>query len=301
MIITRMSGGLGNQLFQYAIGRHLSIAHQTELLVEISHYLDQTGMTPRVFTLSNYNIAARIATESDLRAIGVPDMTGMKTINKARRYLFRLFERLKSAKKRKLILEKNYRFDKSVLGSGNPCYLNGNWQSAKYFEPSASIIRNEITLKNSFSQEAEMVKSQINSSNSISLHVRRGDYAEKQRANALHGVCSMEYYQHAIAYIAEREPDITIFVFSDDIEWVKKNLHTPHPIVYVSNSAIPDYQELVLMSQCKHHIIANSTFSWWGAWLNPSPAKIVVAPKHWFASNQVDASDLIPESWVRIT
>lgn len=296
-----MSGGLGNQLFQYALGRHLSIMHQTELLVETSHYLDQTGMTPRVFTLSNFNIAARIATESDLRAIGVPDMTSMKTSHKARRYLFRLFERLKSPQKRKFVLEKSYRFDKNILKSGNPCYLNGNWQSVKYFEPSASIIRGEITLKDEFSPEAEVIRSQINKGNSVSLHVRRGDYAQKQKANALHGVCSIEYYQAAIAYIAEREPNIIIFVFSDDIEWVKKNLHTPHPIVYVSNSAIPDYQELVLMSQCKHHIIANSTFSWWGAWLNPSPAKIVVAPKHWFASNQVDASDLIPESWMRIT
>ena len=135
--------------------------------------------------------------------------------------------------------------------------------------------------------------------NAVSVHVRRGDYVNNKNANAFHGVCSPEYYRKAIELIAKRVDSPKYFVFSDDIEWVKEHIEIPNA-VFVSQKDIADHEELVLMSKCKHAIIANSSFSWWGAWLNANPNKLVIAPKQWVSDSRVNTVDAIPAEWVRI-
>ncbi len=141
----------------------------------------------------------------------------------------------------------------------------------------------------------------IQSFKSVSLHIRRGDYVSNKVTNQVHGVCDLNYYSHAISYIAERISNTHLFVFSDDPEWAKGNLKTEIPTFFVDNNrADKDYEDLKLMRQCKHNIIANSSFSWWGAWLNQNAGKIVIAPKKWFNDKSINTKDLIPEKWIRL-
>ena len=138
----------------------------------------------------------------------------------------------------------------------------------------------------------------ISQTNSVSLHIRRGDYVSNQKTNQTHGTCDLDYYQRCITEIEKEVENPYFFVFSDEIEWVKENLKINHPAEYVDqNTGDKSYEDMRLMSQCKHNVIANSSFSWWGAWLNSYPDKIVFAPKRWFASDKHNTKDLIPEGW----
>jgi hypothetical protein len=135
----------------------------------------------------------------------------------------------------------------------------------------------------------------------VSIHVRRGDYVSDAGTNRFHGTCSVDYYHDAVDRISGFAPASHFFVFSDGIDWAKENLRLRQPVTYVDfNDGEKNYEDLRLMSLCKHHIIANSSFSWWGAWLNPNPDKIVIAPKKWFNDPSINTDDLIPNSWLRL-
>jgi hypothetical protein len=137
--------------------------------------------------------------------------------------------------------------------------------------------------------------------NAVSLHVRRGDYVSNPDSSRVHALCGMDYHQTAVRRIAEVSPQPHLFVFSDDPEWAARNLHLDHPMTIVTgNDTRHDYEDLHLMSLCKHHVVANSSFSWWGAWLNGNADKIVIAPARWFASGKFDTRDLFPSSWTTI-
>lgn len=147
----------------------------------------------------------------------------------------------------------------------------------------------------------EQVAQNILSVNAVSLHVRRGDYVSNLTINQFHGTCSLEYYNQAIAQIAKKVETPHFFVFSDDPEWVKSNLKIDYSITIVDhNNADKNYEDIRLMSLCKHHIIANSSFSWWGAWLCRNPNKIVIAPLKWFNDKSINTTDLIPDGWIKI-
>ncbi len=187
----------------------------------------------------------------------------------------------------------------------NNSYLEGAWTSEKHFIGFKDIIRNDFTLKNTPSKETIASKNLIRSSSpSVSVHIRRGDYVTDQKTKMYHGQCDMSYYEKAIETISSRIKvnvhDLNVFVFSDDIEWSKINMKLPARLNFVSNMEIPDYEEIYLMSLCDHHIIANSTFSWWGAWLNPKHDKIVVAPKRWSIKQSHLYGDVVPPEWLKI-
>ena len=136
---------------------------------------------------------------------------------------------------------------------------------------------------------------------SVCIHIRRGDYVEDIITNQFHGVCNLDYYYRSIEYIASKIKNPYFFVFSDDPLWVKQNLILKYPCDYIDqNFGKKDYEDMRVISKCKHNIIANSSFSWWGAWLNINPNKIVIAPKNWFKSKAINTKDLIPESWFKI-
>lgn len=198
--------------------------------------------------------------------------------------------------------ERTYAYDPDVFAQNNNIYFDGYWQTEKYFTHIADELRKEITPIKPLSEYSQSIRAEIQKTNAVSLHVRRGDYITDTSANAYHSVCSMEYYQRAITYMTERIPSPHFFIFSDDYEWSVENFKfLKHPFTCVRGSEERNYEDMRLMAQCKHHIIANSSFSWWGAWLNPSKEKQVIAPKQWFANApKNDTRDLLPEEWVKM-
>jgi hypothetical protein len=197
--------------------------------------------------------------------------------------------------------ERAFSFDARVLDCSDQAYLDGFWQSEQYFSPIANLIRQDLQLKNPLPENLKALVTQIQSTNAIAVHVRRGDYVSNPTTTAYHGVCSVQWYEDAAKYMIEKIENPVFFVFSDDYEWVRKNIYFDAPTVFITPS--PDGQEcndLHVMSLCQHNIIANSSFSWWGAWLNANPNKIVIAPQQWFAAGNHDTKDLIPHSWIRL-
>ncbi len=296
-ILVRLSGGLGNQMFQYALGRNLSFKNNVELKVETSDFDDPKN--PRLYKLDKFNVNAILANKKDFREIGLPNMENRDFLSRIARRIFRIFDGRKSIYKRKFVIEPHFYFCPDILKITSSCYLSGVWQSEKYFKDVEEVIRKEFTLRNKPSAETENWIQKTSGCNSVSIHIRRGDYVNSPKTNQFHGVCSIEYYDRAIDLISQKITAPVFYIFSDDIEWVKGNLKIPYSKFYVSDSTVPDYEELIVMSKCKHNIIANSSFSWWGAWLNESPEKIVIAPQKWFAGN-TDTRDLIPASWIRL-
>jgi hypothetical protein len=180
-------------------------------------------------------------------------------------------------------------------------YLEGYWQSEKYFADIGEQLRNELTLKAPpDAQNAETIAA-IENCNAVCLHVRRGDYVAEPDINAVHGTCDADYYQRAVAAVANRVADPVFFVFSDDPDWCATRLRVPYPVNLIThNVRSQDHEDLRLMTHCKHFILANSSFSWWGAWLASRPEKTVICPKRWFARADVPTDDLIPSTWTRL-
>jgi hypothetical protein len=196
----------------------------------------------------------------------------------------------------------NSRFNPAILRLTDNISLDGYWQSEKYFSDIAPVIRSDFTVRVEPEGLNREVASVINGCNAISIHFRRGDYVTDAKIAARHGACTNDYFIKAVELIKARVERPHFFVFSDDPAWVREHFTIPHTMTLVDHNG-PDkaHEDLRLMSLCRHHIIANSSFSWWGAWLNPRPDKIVIAPLRWFNDPTVDTSDLIPESWLRIT
>ncbi|RDB07693.1 alpha-1,2-fucosyltransferase [Runella aurantiaca] len=285
MIIVKLSGGLGNQLFQYALGRQLSIVNHTDLKMDTTNFSQPSGGTTRTFALGSFNIHAAQANKDEIKLLaGEPN---------------RIFQRVR----RKIGLmpihyfkEPHFHFYQPVLSLQDGVYLDGYWQSEKYFAEIADRIREDLKPVGSFSNQYETFKQSIKQSVSVSVHIRRGDYTTTSKANRYLKPCEALYYQTAVEYLTKRISNLVFFVFSDDIEWAKAHIHFGFPMQYVEGNSAQE--DLLLIASCQHHIIANSTFSWWGAWLNPHPDKIVIAPQKWFSTERFDTKDLLPESWI---
>jgi hypothetical protein len=293
MIILHLSGGLGNQMFQYAFGRATAKKLGAELKLELT---DPTLIIHNGFELERvFNIQASGATEADIQA--VLGMYRYRLIRKAFKVsgVSKIF-------KSPTIEEPHFHYSPEMLAIPDRSYINGYWQSEKYFLEIESEIRSDFNFKLPMSRQNADLAEIISQTNSVSLHVRRNDFAKNSKINSTHGLCSLKYYQAAIRYIAGRVERPSFFVFSDDATWVKSNLKIDFPCEFVEhNQGSESYNDMRLMSLCQHHIIANSSFSWWGAWLNPDPNKLVVAPQAWFANLHIDTRDLIPADWMRVS
>lgn len=292
MIISRVIGGLGNQMFQYAVGRAVSLVRNVPLRLDISGFANY-GLHQWIEFQRIFNCTAEIANEGDVRRI-----LGWQSSARVRGILSR--RSITAFRKKGFIVEPHHHYWQGIRDVPHDCYLMGYWQSEKYFLDVASVIRSHFTFKfPPVNRNADIVDL-INQVSAVSLHVRRGDYANNPDTTATHGLCSLEYYHAAIQYIAERVKQPEFLIFSDDVEWVKDNLKIKFPSHYVDhNHGAESYNDMRLMSLCQHHIIANSSFSWWGAWLNPSTKKIVIAPKRWFA-NKTDVRDSFSQGWVTL-
>jgi len=292
MIVIRLQGGLGNQLFQYAAARRLAYQHKTEVVIEDSYFSDsRNGHTQWQYDLGNLNVALRFPTTGERKSF-LPYC----------RHPWRLLRTVVSLPGRyRYVRERHFHFDPRILHLPDNVFLDGYWQSEKYFVDIDDLLRTELSFRDELSPEEKNFANAIKASSAVSIHVRRGDYVTNPRAAATHGTCSLDYYQRAASYMKERIGSPTYFVFSDDPEWALRHmtfLSAGEHVVNVQTKS--GFRDLRLMSLCKHNIIANSSFSWWGAWLNTHARKIVVAPQKWFATGQFNTHDLIPCAWVRV-
>lgn len=292
MICVQISGGIGNQMFQYAFGKSCCIiADDSELFWDDSmYYFDDI----RSFSLDVFKIKGQKITLKQMDKISKEPVLfkWFKSIFKMDQEYF----------KQKIIIEKSFCYDvnfpeyrkKNVI-------FKGYWQSERYFNTIRSELLSDFQLSRSLTEVAVNYREKMIEVNSVSIHIRRGDYVKNEKTNLFHGVCPPSYYKKAVTFFLEKIPEVHFFIFSDDKDWVKSEF------TFISNFSIVenvpfDYEELHLMSQCKHNIIANSSFSWWAAWLNTNPSKTIIAPKQWFANEEMQAQtqDLIPDNWIRI-
>lgn len=266
----------GNQLFQYAAGRYLAYKHNTALFIDIARY----GGYKRVYALPYFHTVGK--TINPIPALIYKRITGNP--------LWKLY-------RGPIFLEKDHRFHPAVHSLPRNCTLFGYFQSERYFKPISSIIRQEISFRPTpLDDETRSLRRTIISSNAVSIHVRRGDYLKFARYN----VCTMSYYKNAMATMRQRLTDPRFFVFSDDVAWCVQNFEkSDGALVFVDLKQSRDDPliDMRLMSECKHHIIANSSFSWWGAWLNRNSEKIVLCPDIWFRGENVPIEEKLCEGW----
>jgi hypothetical protein len=285
-------GGLGNQMFQYAAGRRLAYVHRTELKLDLSWFNEIAAKaTPRKYELAAFKFHPLIASSEDVARYLKPPylLSALNVLNR----LFPLVGQ-------KHITEKHFHFDPAILSLPDNVYLDGYWQSPRYFVDIEEVIRSEFTITSELTALNKQITEFIARTESVAVHIRRGDYVANPVTSRYHGTCTLDYYRAAVDAIASRVKKPHFFLFSDDPAWTKNNLLSIQPMTMIDHNG-PDkaYEDMRLMSLCRHHIIANSSFSWWGAWLSRRPDKIVVAPRKWFGEKQVNTDDLLPEQWLR--
>lgn len=292
MIVVQLCGGLGNQLFQYALGRTLALKYNTDLRFDTSLFAGAVarGETPRSYRLEHYQVKGRPLDKFTNLLLPPFPRRVPKWLSWCPRWPGMV----------KRVSEQGHGFNPSVMDCGRAAYLAGYWQTERYFERYAEHIRADLQLKEPLSVRRQEIIARIGQEEAVSIHVRRGDYVTNPNASAYHGTCSAEWYDAAISEMRKRTRSARFFVFSDDPAWVRDHLNTPADTVFIDpQDDDREYEDLHLMSKCRHHIVANSSFSWWGAWLNASPEKIVIAPKQWFLA-EPDPGDRIPASWIRL-
>jgi len=289
MVVVRLMGGFGNQLFQYAAGRALALKRNEDLFLDLSFLkADPKGAyTKRRFELDQVRYIAQVACDNELKEFMLNSFFD-RVLNKAGLKSHRVFYETGS----------NYTSDFEKLPKN--VLLSGYWQNEKYFSAIRKQLLEDITPLFEFTAEGKKLSKKIVKENSVSIHVRRGDYVSLKHANDFHGTCGISYYQTAVKKLEEQFNDLEYFVFSDDINWCKEQFTFTDKITFVDDE--PDKsssQDLFLMSRCKHNIIANSSYSWWATWLNKNPGT-VIAPKNWFRNDNEQAGDLIPARWIKL-
>ncbi len=289
MILIRLMGGLGNQLFQYALGRHLTELNNAQLYFDLSFLQNPPeGTTPRDFELDKFNISYKLGDERLLEQFHGSEFDSTEL----------LITRLVTLGKFKKFKFNDYGFDDSVLSLRGNYYVRGFFQSEKYFKEVEEIVRKELVLLPEYYPHDKSLAQEIKQHpKSVAVHIRRGDYVKNLASMDAHGICSKDYYSKSIKYLQEQYGNDTHFyIFTDDCEWVKKEMNWKAEVTLLDDQkAIEDFY---LMSLCKHNIMANSTFSWWSAWLNENKDKTVIIPKQWTPTAQTVTIDLAPKNWL---
>jgi hypothetical protein len=295
MIVVKLMGGLGNQMFQYALGKSLANKLHYPLFLDVDFLLDRTYKKDFVYR------------DFDLDIFKIPSFNFFDSKAKKqfqRSHHFFPFFKLDV----KNIMEESFAFDANLHSlHADKIYLDGYWQSYRYFDMIASEVREDFEIKQSLTSIQHELFQKINSSTSICINFRRTDFVTIPSAIQTHGTPSMEYYHKAIQLLEEKlGNDMSIFVFSDDIDWCQRNFKSKHPTFYVGHDLYKGDRfsaYLKLMIACKHFIIPNSTFAWWAAWLANNEDKVVITPKQWFIDPilQSQSYDLRPENWIKLT
>lgn len=294
MLIAKITGGIGNQLFQYAFIRSLALKLNEKFTLDLSWYRDYhkyedinnpNSATKREYLLNNFNIEEKIISPHYL-----------SISYRVEKYKFLNIIPLLKYFQYDIIDEDT--FDINNIPQNTNVYLRGFWQNSTLFTEYGYIFRNEFTLKNNLSEPNQDLLNQIKSVNSVAIHIRRGDLLSRPVAVEDQPYSADKYYEDSVNIIYEKVDNPQLFIFSDDIDWVKKNHKFGLPTYYVDTDG-PDHEHFNLMCHCKHHVIANSTFSWWAAWLNKFKNKIVISPKWWYRDPIKNSKVIwIPEEWI---
>lgn len=308
-ITIRVIGGLGNQMFQYAAGLSLARHLNTDLVVDAS---DFNYYALRPFLLDNFNITGTVirpvAPGTQMPTSSSPIVSVLKKFipEAAKPALRKMYHQLKPVKATSddgKYQEETFYFEDRFFDTKSPSYVVGDFQSERYFKTIEQEIRTVFTLKNPLTENSQKYLQAIKDAKvPVSLHVRRGDYVAIKENTDKHGVMSPAYYTKAIEIIRQMfGDDVHFFIFSDDSAFVTEEFkHLPSKTIVTGNDNTP-FEDMFLMSQCNHYIVANSTFSWWGAWLNTNADKKVIAPRWWFSRNAmktINPMDLYPEGWM---
>jgi hypothetical protein len=290
-VVTRIEGGLGNQLFQYAAAIALADRLGCDLALDL-RALSKNG--DRQFQLGLYKSRFRILAAGELALLPESRVSRWRRISADAKRFFLGRHSLQT------FWARGFEFDPRFESISVPVYLVGYWQSEFYFQSHRARLLSDLQLVNP-KELVHPLQTRLSSCNSIALHIRRGDYVSNGAASQFHGVCDIAYYHSAIEFICRHTSSPEAFVFSDDIDWARVNLKLTIPMHFVEgHSAEAGHLDLELMRRCKHHVVANSSFSWWGAWLAQSENQIVCAPKRWFAASEVNSEDVVPQRWVRL-
>ena len=296
-VTVTLCGGLGNQLFQYATARAVAIRCNAPLVLDLSWFdevLSTPNVTPRKYALAPFSLPAHLV------KVHLQPTNRLRS-NRLTRLLGRLGCRLGVKADGGTFVESSYRFDGRVMHLHTPVHLTGYWQSPHYFSDAASQVRQDIGTFGELTDACVELLKHIRALDSICIHVRRGDYVSNKEASSFHGLCSLDYYKKGVNHVAQGLKSPHGFVFSDDPTWVREKLNLDIDFTVVDlNGVDQPHLDLWLMSACNHFVIANSSLSWWGAWLSSFSGKRVIAPVRWFSNPTVDTSDLIPDDWMRI-
>ena len=281
-------------MFQYAVGRSLAEKNGSEVRLDLSFLQNQNvpaNVTVRRYELSIFNIQEAFA-----------DGTQVKRLKNLVTRTVRKF--LPNVAGNPYVNERYFQFDPSILHLPDNVYLEGHWMSEKYFENIQSTLRREFTFRKPVIDAAKPLENLIANSNAVCVQVRRGDYVTNPAVAKMHGTTTLDYYRNAVDLIKSKIDNPTFFVFSDDSQWCMEHLNMMAPVYFVEdelkNHPATNSDFLQLMSKCKHFIISNSTFAWWGAWLGNHEQKIVIAPRHWFNDRQIVTSDIYPKEWLKV-
>lgn len=289
-VVIRLSGGLGNQMFQYAFGRVIAEKRMSPLILNCFSFKNKSSrLTQRDYALDYFSLSDSVTVSYEPYSLN---------LNRFAKFT-PLVSKLLSVR-----FEKNTSYDFDIINDMYSRTFEGYWQSHRYFENISHILLQDFKFRGEFCSSFIRYEKEINSRQSVMLHVRRGDYVSLPTASSYHGVLNTDYYRLAASEILSRKPKACFFVFSDDIDWCRQTLKfLPDDTRYIeSDPCRCDIQELILMSLCKYHIIANSSFSWWSAWIASASKKnyegVTFAPKNWFVDRQVDKNSQFPSHWI---
>lgn len=289
MIITKLQGGLGNQMFQYAAGRALSARHHTSLYLD-HRFLEKKSegeYTQRKFELEAFDLKSQKAEQANWSVFNPDPNRFQRVIQRA----------LPSFFKNLVAVESGFGYHANFEHFPQNTLLSGFWQSEKYFLPIKQLIRDDFKIRHEMPRLLTDLFSQIKNSNSVSIHVRRGDFVNLASAQSFHGLLELSYYKKALIKMQAEIADFKAFIFSDDPDWCAQNFGFIENKIIIRHSELAVW-DLFLMQNCKHHIIANSSFSWWGAWLNPNTNKVVVMPQQWYRQHSAEEVGIKPEGWI---
>ncbi len=299
MIIINLMGGLGNQMFQYAAAKHLSIIHNTTLKIDASNFRKLTKNREHIFQLDCFNISAAQASKDEISMYNPPELRHLKIMKRIRKTL--KIPVADVANPHLYSEPDGSGFKPDFFGLGPDRYLIGYFNSYKYFAPIRDLLIEEYTPREDISEKAEEMIHRIENENSVSIHIRRGDYVDDPDVKkSIEGIITDRYYRNAVELMADRVSDPHFFVFSNDMGWVRTHFRIPFKVTYADfNPPDRGFEDLWIMSRCRHNITAGgSTFSWWAAYLNRNADKIVVRTEKISNDPQYNhPEDYFPPEW----
>lgn len=302
MIILKLQCGLGNQMFQYAFARSLAAENNSKVYLDLSECPKETSQkqgeaTKHPYELDVFSFSAETA---DITSLGLK----IREIKKHKKFKRKIKSFFYGKSKHSILELREYRdvgYDKSLLKLPDNTIINGYFQSYRYFDHIRDIIRDDFKFKDSPDEQNRALLQELAEVNSVAIHIRRGDYIHHELAKQNLGTCSLAYYMTAVEEVAKRVENPHFYIFSNDPDWVKENLCLSYPMTIVThNVGAKNWEDMRLMSRSKHNIIANSTFSWWAAWLNENDDKVVVCPTPFFNKPYISNEDIYPCEWIKV-